>query len=515
MLYEKLSKRDIQRFRTYVQCYAGSENCSPYRHMGPTEDVLRCWAINKERLYKMFGEKFILEQEVELVQPRREIEMNMINRMDDSENPMYIFKKAVYRAAEEIFGAWTDEWYHIHSLFDINTLIDNHINFLPYNTKSYTLSFPKGEVKLIENAKTMKTLSKIADMLELSDAFEQFRLEHSMTLNRKMIKGTLCLSIHPLDYITMSDNANNWHSCMNWQEDGDYRVGTIEMMNSPSVVVAYLKSNDRILRYDDQEWNSKIWRTLLVITPEIGISVKGYPYQHPEATKASLEWLRQLALDNLGWEFGPYQELDVEGCFTYNGVQGTRIDMHTNRMYNDFGSTLHYGYLADCVDYVDCTYSADATCIYCGDFFDPDEERMVCCRNCADIYTDMYYCDECGERYHSDDMYWVEDTPICYDCFHNVAIEDGIWGDYLFKDNAIRVFLASENDQVDIDTDSVLWTHERATRENVYTGRFSHIGKYALCPPRPVEDEPGCYYWNYEDLTDDGLKYLYGIKRHA
>ncbi len=513
MLYEKLSEQDIQRFCTYVECYADSENCHPYRGMSSIKDVLHHWALNKEHLYKLFGEKFILEQEIELAQPKKEIELNMLHRMDDPENPMCIFKKAVYKAAEEIFGPWTDEWYHIHSLFNADTLINNHINFLSHNTKSYTLSFPRGDVKLIDNAKVMKTLSKIADMLDLSDAFEQFRLEHSMSLNRKMIKGTLCLSIHPLDYITMSDNANSWQSCMNWREDGDYRVGTIEMMNSPCVVVAYLKSNDRTLKYADQEWNSKIWRTLLVITPEIGISVKGYPYQHPEATEASLEWLRQLASDNLNWKFGPYQELNVESCFTYGDIQGVRVDMHTYRMYNDFGATVHYGYLADDVDYVDCTYSGDTTCIYCGAPFYPDEERIVCCSNCADIYTDMYYCDECGERYHNDDMYWVEDIPICYDCFHRVAIEDEIWGDYLFKDNAIRVFLTRENDQTDIDADSVIWTHERATRENVYTGRFSHIIKYASCPPRPLKDEPGCYYWNYGDLTDEGLKYLFGTKR--
>ena len=38
----------------------------------------------------------------------------------------------------------------------------------------------------------------------------------------------------------MSDNNSGWESCMSWRNNGCYRRGTVEMMNSPYVIVAYL-----------------------------------------------------------------------------------------------------------------------------------------------------------------------------------------------------------------------------------------------------------------------------------
>ena len=101
-------------------------------------------------------------------------------------------------------------------------------------------------------------LSDIADMEAI---FEQMRIKHSQILNKKRLKGTLCLSIHPLDYITISDNNCDWDSCMTWTGDdcpGEYRLGTLEMMNSPSVVVAYLDSKEPYHPLDDgRAWSNK------------------------------------------------------------------------------------------------------------------------------------------------------------------------------------------------------------------------------------------------------------------
>ena len=75
-----------------------------------------------------------------------------------------------------------------------------------------------------------------------ADEWEEIRLAHSQIFNTNKMTGTLCLSIHPLDYATASDNDNGWSSCMSWRDDGCYRMGTVEMMNSPMVICAYFAS---------------------------------------------------------------------------------------------------------------------------------------------------------------------------------------------------------------------------------------------------------------------------------
>lgn len=104
--------------------------------------------------------------------------------------------------------------------------------------------------------KALKQLNGILHFMD-DDEFEEFRICQSMCTNTTALEGKLCLSIHPLDYMTMSDNACDWSSCMSWQEDGCYRMGTVEMMNSPCVIVAYLESSHPMYFSREATWNSK------------------------------------------------------------------------------------------------------------------------------------------------------------------------------------------------------------------------------------------------------------------
>jgi hypothetical protein len=123
--------------------------------------------------------------------------------------------------------------------------IQNKITRLYNDKESLSFVSPKdgSKVTITLGMKFMKALGKVVEAYNLDqEMFEEFRIAHSQILNDKKLSGRLCLSIHPLDYMTMSDNESDWGSCMSWREGGCYRRGTVEMMTSPVVVVAYLKS---------------------------------------------------------------------------------------------------------------------------------------------------------------------------------------------------------------------------------------------------------------------------------
>ena len=145
-----------------------------------------------------------------------------------------------------------------------NTL--NLVNHRNLATNSYSIgepfevNLPDGKIlKVQKGTKPLRVLAKMAQAFNL-EGFEEFRLTHSRILNQKKMTGELCLSIHPMDFMTMSDNNSNWESCMSWSDYGCYRRGTVEMMNSECVVVAYLRAKEDMKVSEDLYWNNKKWR---------------------------------------------------------------------------------------------------------------------------------------------------------------------------------------------------------------------------------------------------------------
>ena len=70
--------------------------------------------------------------------------------------------------------------------------------------------------------------------------------------------------MHPLDYLSLSENTYNWRSCHSL--DGEYRAGNLSYMMDKSTVICYLKSNDDVILSNfgpEVKWNSKKWRVLL------------------------------------------------------------------------------------------------------------------------------------------------------------------------------------------------------------------------------------------------------------
>lgn len=514
MLYEKLTDKDKDLIQSYIMEFAEGGDYHMYNDPeAPLSRILRFWDANKmDYLYDLFGGKFILEKEIALTRSESELIMQMNRALGKS--PMQEFREGVMSRLLQCCEIWSDTYYNICRLFNASTLVSNRITYLSPGTKEVVELSPDRIIRIEPNAKVMKILSKLAKEFNLFDEYERFRIEHSMVLNVKQITGTLCLSIHPLDYLTMSDNDNGWSSCMSWGHDGDYRCGTIEMMNSPCVIVAYIKSADHVLEWHGGEWNSKQWRSLFIVHGDMIASIKGYPYQYKEGVESVLEWLRELSKTNLGLEYGPTRRLYIGERAEYDGKM-IRLECFTNRMYNDCGVVDQHGMLRPELEngaMVQINYSGELSCIWCGQLYDPYEDNIVACDSCCDCEGERCYCEECGEQLYEDDVYWVDGSPLCEYCFDKLAIEDTIFGSYIFKDDSIKVVLAEEADLPNVE-DDFIYTHEyRALREANYQPNH-WLSDYAKCPPHKIKDTYNAYYWNYEDLTETGLRHLFGIFR--
>lgn len=366
-----------------------------------------------------------------------------------------------------------EEWYACERILDCDALAKNEV------LREFTIPLPKPDgstrpYKVQKGSKPMRILGRImrAYNLGTDEGYKDFCTWHSHYLNDKELVGEMCLSIHPFDYMTMSENLCDWSSCMNWEESGCYRSGTVEMMNSPMVVVAYLKSktdmsfscgwNPELHQQEMITWNSKKWRILLLVN-EYGIfSVKGYPYQHKGMTRFCMEWIASLLSKN-SYEpvqkFTPYEYTTFDPNPLTRNIK-VRFNPSTFRMYNDYGSTTHYVMLdhnwaesirarTDVHEDVYFCYSGASECMSCGALSYRDEsnevyfdsEEALTCYDC-NPNVEKWECESCGRVLtNEDDVYWVADLAICPDCFARYYFADAFTDEHYAKIEGIHLFV--------------------------------------------------------------------------
>ena len=106
--------------------------------------------------------------------------------------------------------------------------------------------------------------------------------EASRIIQEDKIEGTLCLSVHPLDFLSLSENTYNWRSCHSL--DGEYRAGNLSYMMDKHTIICYLKGADNVnlqAFHPEVKWNSKKWRVLLYISEDWNMIFAGrqYPFE--------------------------------------------------------------------------------------------------------------------------------------------------------------------------------------------------------------------------------------------
>lgn len=435
--FDKLNDTELSMIEKYIKVNSSSEGDVNLPLQAPLTHILRFWNENKSDLFRIFGNELMLTKRVSVTRPIGHIKDHM-SEITAYGGPGYKFLVAFnhwYNQRQERNDLRTLAW--LDSL-STNRYDGETFHVMIDDTKKITVS---------KGCKISKVLGKIAEAFNL-DGYEEFRIAHSQCLNQKKLSGDLVISIHPLDYMTMSDNNCGWSSCMSWTEVGDYRQGTVEMMNSAYVVVAYLKGSEEfyIGPTNDCVWNSKKWRQLFIVTPHIITGIREYPYQNAELNGLVLQWLRQLAQENGGW--GPYEDTTILAK-NYTEVPVASLDrtitleFSTHYMYNDFYSE-HLSYIAPSIpDHYNLVFSGESECMICGASVWDELQcpNLLACDNCESVC----YCDDCGERVCYDDLIYVDGRRICPCCYEDNYRECALCEEMHHISDLYTIYLACDN----------------------------------------------------------------------
>lgn len=499
MLRDLITEKEYEMMDMYRQLYSISDDGElvvDKSKMCPIRDLLSPWESAKSMaLNRIFKDKLILDKHVHYEKSQADIENDLDTYIFCPGSTNTRIKHSGYPFYKKFREFIIDRFYnssHSLSLVDSGVVADGLYALIDtdslatnkYCGDSFDLPMPDGKnLHVATGCKSSKIIGKIAAAYGIP-GYEDFRIAHSLILNQKMLEGDLHISIHPLDYMTMSDNTLGWESCMSWVQQGGYRQGTVEMMNSPTVVVAYLDASTPYEIKGCGTWNNKKWRKLFIVDKNMIAGVKDYPYENVALTNIVLDWLKSLVENSdLGWTYyNDKYTYDTNKCYVegypFKGVRNDddsiyylNFETSTVNMYNDFDAVdKREMYLGTEINIKDCfvrdyaysyveeeksykriaelhvTYSGCSECMFCGEI-DPDVEDESCliCEQCQDICR----CDECGETCH--DLIEVDGHMLCSYCYDNRTLSCDACEEIHFDANMTGIYIIPKLSKIDLE----------------------------------------------------------------
>lgn len=424
----------------------------------------------------------------------------------------YLFKEWEYQKERFIkrFGGLIYEWpTPIEFTLDDTQKKQRAMEFA--STVSDTFNNPVLAEFIDENLDTFfenkvsKTFGEIPEGMKLLKAFKFFEPNKaalrniqdmaSQIIQENKIKGTLCFSVHPLDFLSSSENTYNWRSCH--ALDGEYRAGNLSYMIDNATFMVYLKGadNQHLYGFGGVQWNSKKWRMLIHCneTDDIMFAGRQYPFSSKSGIDTVLNIYNNLIISDYKNPWGPvkfggwradyidsYVPYDAENMDDVRELSGKYLVyanqlVEINRIVHDSPNTLNYNdilrstcyrypyyaifnpYGYHSVDYITThpvIIGAEVPCLHCGKELINNPETMRCDDCELEFGTeenDVYgSCDCCGARIYVDDSICVGDDGdlICDACYQTQCFVCDNCGEVHYNTNRHFVNLGkNENDE--------------------------------------------------------------------
>lgn len=308
---------------------------------------------------------------------------------------------------------------------------------------------------------------KIKKGTKIIKAFKEFETDKptlrylqdaaSTLIQENKVKGKLCLSVHPLDFLSSSENTYHWHSCHNLQ--GDYRAGNLSYMYDPVTIICYLKGEEKAKLPSFPEsvpWNSKKWRMLIHLHPDCAYMIAGrqYPFSSEYGMSCVLsefidlnkelgyrfkwrgftswnnDWTDKVMGHNLGDDvivlrgqvFTKHFLIKEEkDSMAYNDL--LRSTIYTKPYISvNYNSSLYVPSYHKCYNLLRLPFGHAVPCVHCGNHLVEYSNSMLCPQCDLEFGTEtndtIGTCSCCGRRIILNDAYDVNGYEyLCQECY--------------------------------------------------------------------------------------------------
>jgi hypothetical protein len=345
----------------------------------------------------------------------------------------------------ELFNSFVDMVFNVYQNDALGAFLEREEEGFYQNvvTEDYPLCNCHGK-KIAKGTKLLKAFKYFE---EDQNTLKVLQDKASVIIQEDKIEGTLCLSVHPLDYLSSSENTYNWRSCH--ALNGDYRAGNLSYMGDRSTVICYLKGADGVILPNfpnDVLWNSKKWRTLLFFSEDLNMILAGrqYPFSSKEGLDLLLKEIRKIFKSDDRF----YADWDNEYITTKNlknnWLEGRYVP-YRGKLFemSEFiqdESNLHFNDLLESSCYITPYYStarnmwgnfplytiphfhigSQVKCLRCEEEYLEHSESFVC-DNCyeGDVFEDYWHCEVCDGYITEDNIYTGPNgEAMCEYCYN-------------------------------------------------------------------------------------------------
>lgn len=333
--------------------------------------------------------------------------------------------------------------------------LDDLITFILENQDNFFDNIVNEEFRVddISVPKGMKILRAFKYFCKDKELLNEIQSVASMAIQNDKVTGVLCMSVHPLDYLSVSENVHNWRSCH--ALDGEYRAGNLNYMADSSTVVCYLRSTHKaeLPRFpEDIKWNSKKWRVLLFFDETYDFMMAGrqYPFfENSLLLPIKREVERMFNRRFSGWcdeyikstRFHSFIEEEdrsnqYEAYYTQKYLPANGRLLRLKRLVENGEGTLQFNDLLESSTYEEPYYSFALDRGWMGDYYNSQIHTNIIpkikvgkkcsCLECnkEDItMSEAFLCKHCmiKENQANDD----DEFETCYYCGRTFLLEEG------------------------------------------------------------------------------------------
>lgn len=216
--------------------------------MDMVDEYLKRWADAKYDQYLIFGRKLELVKEIELTMTTDQMDFEV--KALCKQYPQYALLLKSFKSSDYIANKFTE---FSGSAKNMDEEFVRALYKELYLTKGKKLSLALSEIVQDKGSKVKRTLADGT----VVEALHSFDIELSKIMQTKAIKGSVHVSINPNDYLMMSTNHHNWHSCMGIAPSTTgYNNVVLSKMTDESSIVGYKCSNEEL----DYDINGFKWK---------------------------------------------------------------------------------------------------------------------------------------------------------------------------------------------------------------------------------------------------------------
>lgn len=331
---------------------------------------------------------------------------------------------------------------------------------LDFFKNSLPFTYQVDESKKI--TKGTKVIKSFKYFLSNEKLLSDIQNKASALIQENKVEGYLVFSVHPLDFLSSSENTLNWRSCHSL--DGEYRAGNLSYMQDSSTVICFLETGkyEKLPHFPESiPWNNKKWRCLLHFDESLNTVFAGR--QYPFFSPGALEKVREIFLDHVapkkkdlwGDEYPPtwshwhndyisdfnYEEFSEEDCFGVTPNQFAVINYKiwdTKKIIHDAPDSKHFNDLLRSSCYtkpyymflpnwsesnrdLNFTIGSKCNCIQCNNDIVTGWDTMLC-DSCSEEWEKNHIvgtCDCCDTTISNSELYWVGADVVCFNCYNN------------------------------------------------------------------------------------------------